>query len=68
MFQTSISILLCHMNKGDFGLLSDFSVSHIRKRQIFSDDYVYQCSCGSVVEHCVISAKVVGSIPSEHTY
>ncbi len=26
------------------------------------------CSCGSVVEHCVSSAKVVGSIPREHTY
>ncbi len=24
------------------------------------------CSCGSVVEHCVSSAKVVGSIPREH--
>ncbi len=23
-------------------------------------------SCGSVVEHCVSSAKVVGSIPREH--
>ncbi len=27
-----------------------------------------KCSCGSVVEHCVSSAKVVGSIPREHTY
>ncbi len=27
-----------------------------------------ECSCGSVVEHCVRSAKVVGSIPREHTY
>ncbi len=26
------------------------------------------CSCGSVVEHCVSSAKVVCSIPREHTY
>ncbi len=26
------------------------------------------CSCGSVVEHGVSSAKVVGSIPREHTY
>ncbi len=26
------------------------------------------CSCGSVVEHCVSSAKVVGSIPREHMY
>ncbi len=25
-------------------------------------------SFGSVVEHCVSSAKVVGSIPREHTY
>ncbi len=24
--------------------------------------------CGSVVEHCVSSAKVVGSIPREHIY
>ncbi len=24
------------------------------------------CSCGSVVEHCVSSAKVLGSIPREH--
>ncbi len=24
------------------------------------------CSCGSVVEHCVSSVKVVGSIPREH--
>ncbi len=24
--------------------------------------------CGSVVEHCVNRAKVVGSIPREHTY
>ncbi len=27
-----------------------------------------ECSCGSGVEHCVSSAKVVGSIPREHTY
>ncbi len=27
-----------------------------------------KCSCGSVVEHCVSSAKVVGSIPREHMY
>ncbi len=27
-----------------------------------------KCSCGSVVEHCVSSTKVVGSIPREHTY
>ncbi len=26
------------------------------------------CSCGSVVEHCIMSANVVGSIPREHTY
>ncbi len=26
------------------------------------------CSCGSVVEHCVSSAKVVCLIPREHTY
>ncbi len=26
------------------------------------------CFCGSVVEHCVSSAKVVGSIPREHMY
>ncbi len=25
-----------------------------------------RCSCGSVVDHCVSSAKVVGSIPREH--
>ncbi len=24
------------------------------------------CSCGSVVEHCISSAKVVDSIPREH--
>ncbi len=29
---------------------------------------IYQYPCGSVVEHCVSSAKVVGSIPREHTY
>ncbi len=29
---------------------------------------VCMCSCGSVVEHCVCSAKVVGLIPREHTY
>ncbi len=28
----------------------------------------WYCSCGSVVEHCVSSAKVVGSIPREHIY
>ncbi len=29
----------------------------------------YLCSCGSVVEHCVSSAKkVVGLIPKERTY
>ncbi len=27
-----------------------------------------KCSCGSVVKHCVSSAKVVGSIPREHMY
>ncbi len=27
-----------------------------------------KCSCGSVVEHCVSSVKVVGSIPREHMY
>ncbi len=26
------------------------------------------CACGSVVEHCVSTAKVVGSIPREHTH
>ncbi len=26
-----------------------------------------ECSCGSVVEHCVSSAKIVGSIPRELT-
>ncbi len=30
--------------------------------------YTFPCSCGSVVEHCVSSAKVVGSILREHTY
>ncbi len=30
--------------------------------------YYVNCSCGSVVEHCVSSAKVVGSIPREHMY
>ncbi len=29
---------------------------------------LHDCSCGSVVEHCVSSAKVVGSIPREHMY
>ncbi len=29
---------------------------------------VHICSCGSVVEHCVSSARVVGSIPREYTY
>ncbi len=29
---------------------------------------MFLCSCGSVVEHCVSSAKVVGSIPREHMY
>ncbi len=29
---------------------------------------VVKCSCGSVIEHCVSSTKVVGSIPREHTY
>ncbi len=28
----------------------------------------FTCSCGTVVEHCVSSAKGVGSIPREHTY
>ncbi len=32
------------------------------------DELTMQCSCGSVVEHCVSSAKVVGSIPREHMY
>ncbi len=26
------------------------------------------CSCGSVVDHCFSSTKVVGSIPRKHTY
>ncbi len=30
--------------------------------------YISKCSCGSVVEHCISNAKVVGSIPREqHT-
>ncbi len=29
---------------------------------------MHSCSCGSVVEHCVSSAKIVDSIPREHTY
>ncbi len=29
---------------------------------------ISQWSCGSVVEHCVNSAKVVGLIPREHMY
>ncbi len=27
---------------------------------------LHLCSCGLVVEHCVSSAKVVGSIPRDH--
>ncbi len=30
------------------------------------EEEVLMCSCGSVVEHCVSSANVVGSIPREH--
>ncbi len=26
------------------------------------------CSCGSMAENCICSAKVVGSVPREHTY
>ncbi len=37
------------------------SITYINK-------HVHMCSCGSVVEHCVSSAKVVGSNPREHTY
>ncbi len=35
---------------------------------VWKYEYTYKkkCSCGSVVEHCVSSAKVVGSIPREH--
>ncbi len=32
------------------------------------DGEIHSHSCGSVVEHCVSSATVVGSIPREHTY
>ncbi len=28
--------------------------------------YVVECSCGSVVEQCISSTKVVGPIPREH--
>ncbi len=35
---------------------------------VFCHGEKQQCSCGSVVEHCVSNAKVVGSIPREHTY
>ncbi len=39
------------------------------KRQWFATIYFpVHSSCGSVVEHCVSGAKVVGSIPREHTY
>ncbi len=31
-------------------------------------DIVIIYRCDSVVEHCISSAKVVGSIPRKHTY
>ncbi len=34
----------------------------------WSHTYSKTCSCGSVVERCVSSAKVMGSIPREHMY
>ncbi len=41
---------------------------HLEKRRIEMIAPEIECSCGSVVEHCVSSAKAVGSIPREHTY
>ncbi len=41
---------------------------HLEKRRIEMIAPEIECSCGSVVEHCVCSAKAVGSIPREHTY
>ncbi len=34
--------------------------------QIESELTIFLCTCGSVVWHCVSSAKVVGLIPREH--
>ncbi len=41
----------------------------VKYKQVLGKYWTEQtCSCGSVVEHCVSSAKVVGSIPRKHTY
>ncbi len=34
---------------------------------VASHEYIFEALSGSVVERCVSSAKVVGSIPREHT-
>ncbi len=58
---------------------ADRSIRLIHKRKIWLHSHncrillshtkvKLQCSCGSVVEHCVSGLKVVGSIPREHTY
>ncbi len=49
-----------------FYFLQDNSMYYYSKIYIYF--IVLKCSRGSVVEHCVCSAKVVGSIPREHTY
>ncbi len=60
-------IKLC--NNKLFKLIS----AHCYTLKLFKCSTVCSCmkkksSCGSVVEHFVSSAKVVGSIPREHTY
>ncbi len=52
---------------------SQYDITVASKHVVSCENYsnfngIQWCSCGSVVEHCVSSAKIVGLIPREHTY
>ncbi len=51
---------------------TSLNAQHVKPRSKWAttaeDEVKKKCSCGSVVEHCVSSAKVVGLIPREQSY
>ncbi len=52
----------------DFVAIIVANFNHMMENNINLDKFSgINCSCGSVVEHCVSNAKVVGSIPRVHT-
>ncbi len=67
-YQNVILLFVCTKLHTFPSLSSEKFLCFLNMSLIFSTISYYMCSCGSVVNHCVSSAKVVGSIPREHTY